>query len=316
MKIQIYGAGMAGSFLYMILKQELENVGIKDARKTPDCRCAWGIAYNEARELYSKIGIDLDDYLLIKPKYAIANGLRFKNRNVAIFDRKRLLEDLWNEIEFKELDGTLKIDATGFERAFLPEIKKDRVYPTLQSVEEHDVEENIYIHARKTGYAWAFPLGENKWHIGAGDLSYERANELIQKLRQEYGFKENAMVCKCRSKIRLLPPSACRPFVAGDVCGVGEAIGCVSGAGEGNVPSLRSAEILFDCLMNDNLNDYEAKILEEFDWIEEEHSFVNAIQSGKKLKALLKLPKVVSIESKRSVEQSAGDLLRLLRALR
>ena len=317
MKIQIYGAGMAGSFLYMLLKQEFEHVGIKDARKTPDCRCAWGIAYREGKKLYSRIGIDLDDYLLLKPKYAIANGLRFKNRNVAIFDRKRLLEDLWNQIEFKEFDGVnLKIDATGFKRAFLPKIENDRVYPTLQSVEEHDVEENIYIHARKTGYAWAFPLGEKKWHIGAGDLSYDRADELIRKLRAEFGFEENTVVCKCRSKIRLLPPSACKPFVAGDIVGVGEAIGCVSGAGEGNVPSLRCAEILFDCLASDCLNEYESRVLEEFDWIENEHEFVNAVQEGKKLAALLKLPKVVAVESKRSVQQSVLDLFKLLRALR
>jgi flavin-dependent dehydrogenase len=315
MKIQIYGAGMAGSFLYKLLDQEFESVGIKDTRKSPDCRCAWGIAYKQAKEIYAKIGVKLDDYVLLKPKYAIANGLRFKNKNIAIFDRKKLLEDLWKEIEFKEVDNALKIDATGFKRALLPKIKHDRIYPTLQSIEEHDIEENIYVHVRKTGYAWAFPLGEGRWHIGAGDLSYERAQELIRKLRQEYGFEENS-ICKCKSGIRLLPPSACKPFLAKDVCGVGEAIGCVSGAGEGNVPSLRSAEILYECLIDEELEEYESRILEEFRWIEVEHAFVNAVQRGKKLAALLKLPKVVAIESKRSVEQSIFDLLKLVRALR
>ncbi|MBO8182669.1 MAG: NAD(P)/FAD-dependent oxidoreductase [Archaeoglobus sp.] len=318
MKIQIYGAGMAGSFLYMLLKQEFGNVGMKDTRKNPDCRCAWGIAYRQAKELYKRIGIKIDDYILIKPKYAITNGLKLKNKNIAIFDRKKLLEDLWDEIEFKELDGGLKIDATGFKRAFLPKIENDRIYPTIQSIEEHDVDENIYVHARKTGYAWAFPLGDKRWHIGAGDLSDERARELIEVLRQKYGFdlKESGSVCSCKSKIRLLPPSACRPFIVNDTYGVGEVIGCVSGAGEGNVPSLRSAEILYECIVEDKLNEYESRILKEFDWIEEEHEFVNAVQSGKKLKALLKLPRVVAIESKRSVEQSVGDLFRLLRGLK
>jgi len=316
LRVQICGAGIAGSFLYMLLNQDFE-VGITDTRKKPDCRCAWGIAYSEAKELYKEIGIDLEEYVLIRPEYAIANGLRLRNKNIVIFDRKRLLEDLWDQIEFRKIEAKIHIDATGFKRALLPKIKSDRVYPTIQTVEKHNIDDNIYIYARKTGYAWAFPLGDGRWHIGAGDLNETRALELIEMLRQEYGFKEkNGKICSCKAKIRLLPPSACKPFKVGDVFGIGEAIGCVSGAGEGNVPSLKSAKIFYECLINDKLEAYEYRILSEFSWIEEEHKFVEAVQNGKRLTALLKLPKIVSIESKRSVSQSIGDLIRFMKVLK
>ena len=312
MRIQICGAGMAGSYLHMLLSEDFD-VGIKDVRAEPDCRCAWGIAYKQAKKLYMEIGIDLDEYILLKPKYAVANGIKIKNRNIVIFDKKRLLKNLWEQIEFKEVKADLFVDATGYKRVLLPKLD-DKLYPTIQMIEEHDAEENIYAYARRTGYAWAFPLGSNRWHIGAGDLNETRAFELIERLRQEYEFGEGDKICSCKSKIRMLPPSKCRPFVSGNVIGVGEAIGCVSGFGEGNAPALESAKILYECLINNELREYEKRILKEFKWIEEEHKFVEAIQRGEMLSAVLRLPEVISIERERSAELSL-NLLFLLRDL-
>lgn len=314
MKIQIYGAGMAGSYLYMLLSEEFD-VTVKDTRKKPDCRCAWGTMYSEAKKLYKEIGINLDEFILVKPKYAIANGIKIKNKNVVIFDRKRLLEKLWSQIKFGDTKADIIVDATGYKRALLPKLN-DKLYPTIQTIEEHDAEENIYAYGRKTGYAWAFPLGDNKWHIGAGDVNERRAQELIEILRQKYGFNETQKICSCKSKIRLLPPSKCRPFIYKNIVGVGEAIGCVSGFGEGNAPSLLSAKILAECLTSNSLDEYEKRILDEFKWIEEEHEFVESVQNGKKLKVLLKIPKVMAIEKNRSVEYSIKDLLQLIRTLR
>ena len=314
LRVQVCGAGMAGSYLYMLLSKDFD-VGIKDVRAEPDCRCAWGIAYKQAKKLYREIGIDLDEYVLLKPKYAVANGIKIKNRNIVIFDKKRLLEDLWEQIEFKEIRADLYVDATGYKRALLPKLN-DRLYPTIQMIEEHDAEENIYAYARRTGYAWAFPLGNNRWHIGAGDLNETRALELIERLRQEYGFDERDKICRCKSKIRILPPSKCRPFVSGNIVGVGEAIGCVSGLGEGNAPALESAKILYECLINDELGEYEKRILKEFKWIEEEHKFLEAIQSCKKFAVLLQLPRVINIEKRRSAEYSIKDLVCLINTLK
>jgi len=318
MNIQIYGAGIAGTYLYELLSQADYNVSIWDVRSEPDCRCAWGIAYNEGKELYKEIGINLDEYILSKPKYLVINKkLWLKNKNIVIFDRKKLLKDLWKDIEFKkEEQPDIIVDATGYNRAILPKIKNDKLYVTIQAVEKYELDENIYIQMRKTGYAWAFPLGDNMWHIGAGELTDGRALELIDQLRKVYDLVENKKSCFCKSKVRMLPPSKCKPIVHGNVYGVGEAIGCVSGGGEGNAPSLRCAKILYDCIINDELKSYEKKVMEEFWWIEEEHKFLEAVQSGKKLTALKLIPKVVAIECKRSVQQSVKDIINLLNLLK
>jgi len=316
MRIQIYGAGMAGSYLYELLSQRGYDVRIYDVRSKPDCRCAWGIAYTEAKELYSKVGVNLDDYVLAKPKEIVINDkIVLRNKNLYIFDRKRLLEDLWKDFELEKGDGDVVVDATGCARAILPKIENDAIYCTVQYIERHNLDENIYVQMRKTGYAWAFPLGD-RWHIGAGDLTYERALELIDQLRRVYDIPEVERVCECRAKIRMLPPSKCKPIVHGNVYGVGEAIGCVSGGGEGNAPSLRCAYLFYECLEAGELHDYEKRVLEEFWWIEEEHKFLYAVQNDKKLTALRLLPKVVSIESKRSVHQSVRDIKNLLNLLR
>ena len=311
MRVQVYGAGTSGSFLYRLLDGKFE-VGIKDVRSSPDCECAWGTVYSEAKSLYRMVGINFDEYVLVKPEDIIINGLRFRNLGIVTFDRKRLLEDIWREIDFTEVKADLVIDATGCERALLPKIENDRLYSTIQFLEKHKSEENLLIYARRTGYAWAFPLGDHLWHVGAGEKSPTRASELLQIFRNKYGFKGNNQVCSCRGKIRLLPPSRCKPFLYRNVLGVGEAIGCVSGFGEGNVPALKSAWILYECLRENRLRKYEERIIREFKWIENEHRFVEQLQAGRKLTALHLLLKVVSTEAKRTIKPSLEALKYLI----
>ena len=316
MSIQIYGAGIAGSFLFFLLKNNGFEVGIKDIRSSPDCRCAWGTSYNEAKRLYKLINVDLDDYVLVKPEKVVANDVEFKNKFIVIFDRKKLLEDLWKSMDFKEIEAEIVVDATGAARSYLPKIAQDKLYPTVQYIEKQRIgEDNIYIYLRRTGYSWAFPLGNNYWHIGAGDTSEARALELIEMLREYYGFKNGERKCACKALIRLLPPSRCKPIVYNNIFGVGEAIGCVSGLGEGNAPSLECARIFFECVKNGKLDKYEEIVMKNFEWIEREHEFVEAVQNGKKVKALRLLPKVVLFESKRSVEQSLSNFRSLLKFL-
>ncbi|MCS7144644.1 MAG: NAD(P)/FAD-dependent oxidoreductase [Archaeoglobaceae archaeon] len=304
--IQIYGAGMAGTYLYSLLTKNGIKANIFDLRKTPDCRCAWGFAYSEAKELYSKIEVNLDDYVLVRPKNIVVNRLQLKNRDVVIVNKLKLLEDLWKSIEFRESDAEIVVDATGAKRAFLPKIEKDRFIYTIQFIEEHEREEDIFINFERHGYAWAFPLG-GEWHIGAGSAYEEKVEKLIQKLRERYDFREKEKKCNCKAELRMLPPSKCRPFVHGKVVGVGEAIGCVSGAGEGNVPALKSALILFECL--NKLEMYEKRIMKEFSWIEREQRFVDSALKG--LPAFHLLPKIIAFERKRLVEHSLIDFLRI-----
>jgi len=307
---------MAGSFLYLLLKQDGEfRVGIKDLRGEPDCKCAWGIVYPEARALYRKVGVRLDDYVLARTRKAIVNGVEFKSQIVS-FDRRRLLRDLWNEMEFRELEGPdLIVDATGCDRALLPKIRNDVKYATIQFLERHkrhEQDEILYIHARRTGYAWAIPLGDGRWHVGAGEKNAERASELLQAFRRRYGFNGGSRLCSCRAEVRLLPPSRCRPFISGRVVGVGEAVGCVSGFGEGNAPSLKSADILHECLRRNALGEYERRILEEFRWIEVEHRFVWEAQRGRRMPSPQLSLKVILIESRRTIKPSFKGVVQWL----
>lgn len=304
--IQIYGAGIAGTFLYNILIKNGYKCSIFDIRKSPDCRCGWGIAYKEAKELYSEIDLDLDEFILSIPEKVLVNGLELKNRGIAIFDKFGLLSELWKGIEFKKEDAEIIVDATGASRAILPKINEDRLLPTLQFKERHKNEENIYIYFERHGYAWAFPLGD-EWHIGAGSIYEEKIPELIEKLRNRYGFEKAESDCSCRARIRMLPPSKCRPFVAQNVVGVGEAIGCVSGAGEGNAPALKSAKILFECL--ENLEEYEMRILNELKWIEREQKFLESVLRG--FPAFHLLFKIIPHESERLVKHSMLDFIRI-----
>lgn len=304
--IQIYGAGVAGTFLYYLLFKKGYDVSIFDVRTSPDCRCGWGIAYEEAKSLYSEIDVKIDEFILTKPEKVIVNGLELRNRGIAVFDKLRLLKELWRNLEFGENNAKLIVDATGAKRAYLPKIANDRLVPTLQFMEKQNSEENIYIYFEKHGYAWAFPLGD-LWHIGAGSIFENRIPELIEKLRLRFGFERKKSTCNCGAKIRMLPPSKCRPFVHGNVVGVGEAIGCVSGAGEGNVPALRCAKILCDYI--ENLESYEKKVLKELYWIEREQRFLESVLRG--LPAIHLLFKIISHERKRLVEHSLLDFLRI-----
>ncbi len=309
--IQIFGAGIAGSYLYHLFCNAGYEVSIYDKREKPDCRCAWGIAYKEAKELYRLIDVDIDDYILCRPKHVVANGIWLRNKNIVMFDKKRLLEYLW-DFDFSIVDAELKIDATGVARAYLPPVKKDRIVKTFQRLEKHDMDENIYIYMSRTGYAWAFPLGDRMWHIGAGDVDESKIPFLINKLREKYDFIESDKLCSCHGRIRMVQPSKCKPFVYENVVGVGEAIGCVSGAGEGNAPALISARILFECIDNGELENYESRIFSELGWIENEQKFVESMLKKNFLKALAYLPKIISIEKERSVDHSISDIKKIL----
>jgi flavin-dependent dehydrogenase len=313
-KIQIYGAGMAGSFLYHLLKEDGFDVTIFDKRKTPDCRCGWGTVYSEAKEIYRKIGLSFDEYVLVKPKGVVANGVFFKNKDLVTFDRKKLLEDLWQEMDFEERRKVdIIIDATGVARAILPPIENDRVGIAYQCVEKHDAEDNFYIHLEKTGYAWAFPLADGKWHIGAGEMEKERVIHLLDGLRKRYGFKNSESgVCNCWGSLRMMKLSDCRPFIYENIVGVGESIGTVSGAGEGNIPSLISANVLFECLKEGRLDEYEKRIFRELEWVENEQKFVEALLNRKVFSVIKLLPKIIAHEKKRTVEHSIMDIKKLL----
>lgn len=55
----------------------------------------------------------------------------------------------------------------------------------------------------------------------------------------------------------------------------GEAVGAISGSGEGNAPSAKTVELLLENL--NNPQQYTAAILTEFSWLKNDHAFLHAL---------------------------------------
>ena len=91
----------------------------------------------------------------------------------------------------------------------------------------------------------------------------------------------------------------------GNVIGVGEAIGTVSPiTGEGIVPSLQSAEILYKCLKINEAHSigirYQEKIRKEFGYYNKLSSVVSNIQKGDVIK-------IENVWSLKSVKRTIND---------
>ncbi|MHC1635772.1 MAG: NAD(P)/FAD-dependent oxidoreductase [Candidatus Methanospirareceae archaeon] len=312
MRVQIYGAGMAGSYLYHLLRNKGIDVSITDIRKTPDCRCAWGIEnYSEVKELYKKIGIDFDDYVLVRIRKARTPtvGVELSEGSV-IFNKRKLLVDLWEDLQFEKKDADVIVDATGYSRAILPPIPDDRLIPTVQTLERVEGldEETLYFYPSRfgEGYAWAFPAGDNKWHIGAGDLRGEgMVKYLIEKLRESFKI-QGEVLCKCKAFVRHLPPSRCVPVVSGNVYGVGESIGCVNELGGGNLLALRSAALFAKYVCEDALDDYERGIFSEFKYLEKSYTLMDEFRDSIRKRRLLKSLRA-GIKLRRELKERGGD---------
>lgn len=167
----------------------------------------------------------------------------------------------------------LVIDATGPARALLgpptiPDRKAHCWQATVPHTADHGlVRETVYIRLFKNGYAWAFDIGD-AFHIGAGAVT-ERPNKLPElyasQLMREQGHLKSLRVdgsCKCnRSEIRVQPLFLRDPLSIIDheyrVIAVGEAAGCVTPFGEGNVQAITSARVL-ESIIAPEINTFEA----------------------------------------------------------
>jgi len=323
MKISIFGAGMAGTYLAKLLEGNCE---LFDISRFPRCSCAYGLIYGKAKELTSKIWIDLDEYVLSRPEEVEINGISVKNRNVVIFDKKKWLSDLWNELNVRSLgdsvfsDADLKVNSTGrYGRRF------DRYLVTRQYKKKiPDLDENLYIFSNAEGYAWAFPLGDHVFHVGAGAKNTSTTLDLLQKLLSKHKIPDKS-ICECWGKIRYIIPSWETLFWPpdGDWVAIGEAGGFVSAFGEGNLLAMETANILYEVLdkygFDENFihrikSDYGFRVIGETQWIKKQHEFVDALGKGF-WNSLTKLPGILRIAKSRSVELSLTDGIKILRRI-
>jgi flavin-dependent dehydrogenase len=293
MKIAICGAGLVGSYLHRLLSQAgFERITIFDKPAPPNTSCginpcAWGTSIG-FEELLKDAGLDPRKYLLRTFDSMIMNGIKV-NTKAMVIDKPRLIADLLKGTQVtrapviaNEFDRI--IDATGFDRAFLPATNKDVIFYCVQYRVSSQETHELGIDISNLGYAWRFPMSHHQYHIGAGSVAIA-PHLMLEKL----GWLGNSsQICACTGRIRFTAPHFSLPFVDTTkyencpVWGVGEAIGCVSPlVGEGIIPGLKSARLL---LANwENPQAYQHAILKEFSWMKGERKLVDKAVQGKRI---------------------------------
>lgn len=324
MRIAIAGAGLSGAYLYRLLK----NCGLNDTITVFDrphetscgiSPCAWGTTLG-FEGLVQQAGLEPHRYAIRQHDHVMMDEMNIKT-DALMINKPRLIKDLLKGAEIINADIPLDeydrvIDATGVARAYLPRIRDDIILPCVQCRMATEPDNNdLRIKISKIGYAWSFPLYTGIHHVGAGSLVVDPV-ELLNDFRKdiEVNNEYREIVCSCESSVRLTAPVKSKPFVRGKIWGVGEAIGCVAPlAGEGIIPGMRSARILFDN-WNDSLA-YERAILKEFKWMEGERRVVDRLRRGEDLN--IRSGFVLKETTKRmGMDLKLLDALKLLRRAR
>ena len=286
MRIAIAGAGISGAYLYRLLKGYGHDVTIFDIEHKTNCRispCAWGTSKG-FEDLVGRAGLNPYDYILRSIDHIWFDEIKIKADMLTI-DKPKLIEDLLGDAKIHDANSLWVsqydrvIDATGVARAYLPPIPNDLISPCYQFRMVSDEPPEMRIKISRVGYAWSFPLSDHEFHVGAGSLVMDPV-KILKDLTwmPPYSFGKRVK-CVCSSNVRLTAPRGSRPFVHGNVWGIGEAIGCVAPlAGDGILHGMRSALLLLENI--DSPADYERAILKEFAWMEKEREVVERLQSG------------------------------------
>ena len=295
MKIAIVGMGLAGAYLASMLNKDHKVTGFERLPEDKfDSVCAWGTSMKGVEGFAKNVGLNFNDYIIHKGKEMRVDlwgrKLKINLIGLCIFEKKQFIKDMAKSVDIKYSEYITKenlpnkydliIDATGLTRTMLPRIKNDLLIPCVQyKVKYKDTpRDDFYVKPfpNFTGYFWYFPLRDGYAHIGAGD--YKKGHNLeLNNFLKKYPCE---IISKTGRPVRILPPRLCRPIYSGNVVGVGESIGTVfSLLGEGIIPSLQCADILFNNL--DNLQEYEVKVLSKFKSYNRVYSFLSSKLNNK-----------------------------------
>ncbi len=282
-RIKIAGLGISGMYLYRRLKDAGFDVAAYDPKKR-GYYIPCGYATNEFKicKYMSKINIEFSGYVLSRADDIIFSGNRFEGRTLkssglCTFDKNRLeaagTEDIQVSPVLSEKDELI-IDATGISRAYIGPAAGDIKYKTLEYLTDYSDYKDFYFYFLPggRGYFWSFPMGK-EFHIGVGSLS-DGDFSLVRKYKKIKVAARN---------IRMAPQFD--SIGHGNIIGVGEAIGTISPVtGEGIIPSLKSAEILYNCLKTGDTDSirtrYRQKIKKEFGYYSKLSSLVLNVQRG------------------------------------
>lgn len=285
-RIAIGGLGISGSYLL----RRLEDSGFEVHGFDPKVAdyyipCGYATNLDRLKKYMKNIGIDAGQYVQSTASSITFSGFNFKpvqfgSRGLCTIDKNRIERDIIEDMKTKRerISGNhdLIVDATGVSRYYLGKSSSDMVMPAreyLTKTADHtDFFFNFFQGGK--GYYWEFPLGDH-FHVGAGAIDYEVLEENLKEIPHEKITGR---------KIRLKP--LFDQISSGNVVGVGEAIGTVSPiTGEGIIPSLKSAEILFQCLKrNDDLTElkesYSKEINRKFMEYKNLYALLMKVQSG------------------------------------
>ena len=304
MKIAIVGLGLAGSYLFKRLTLGTDHQITAFERHCPDKQqrlvCGWGVHSTDFDHYARQCLLDPSDYYLHQAQKAYLTvgdaSIVVPVYDLCTFNKQTFLTDLQAHIPgffakvyygkgayydhgIERSSFDLIIDATGYRRSMLGPISNgiDQFIHCRQYVIQYENSppyDDFHMELYRDGYLWLFPLTNGLCHIGAGTFDHSHKEKLLQFF-EKYG--DYTILEVGNKPVRILPTSQCLPFSKENIIGVGEAIGVVRPlVGEGIIPSLRSAEILFDCLCSDSLQDYENLILQEFKSHDREWSYVQA----------------------------------------
>ena len=287
--IAIGGLGISGSYLIKRLHDSGFEVTGFDP-KVPDyyIPCGYATNINKLRPYMKKIGIDADKFVLSRSAKVTFSGHNFKpvefgSRGLCTIDKNALEKSMVGAMKTRReiITGRhdLIVDATGVSRYYLGKPSSDLLMPAREYLTDSADHQDFYFHFFEggKGYYWEFPLGDH-FHIGSGAVDLD---VLDSSLRPVPHLRVTGR------KIRLKP--LFDQVSNGNVIGIGEAIGTVSPiTGEGIIPSLKSAEILFQCLRKyDDLEEVRAKysveILKNFGPYLDLYSLLTKVQKGENL---------------------------------
>ena len=305
MRIAIAGAGIAGSYLANLLGNKGIGTDLFDGMDHGTgcgCRsCGWGAPGSIARYL-DAVGLRMEDYLLEPMPVMHFDGLVAKTPLVTL-DKPRLIQDLTCGIGIKKNnlgaeeagEYDIIVDATGISRAFLPPCNADLTLPTLQDrvvVDPHGESEfpaGVYGNqVPGLGYVWVFPLGNNRYHIGAGGIGLDHLDTILDRFYADNaGTFSFTRLCRCRGVIRVASPYYSTPIFTREVrpdgtsrltVGVGESIGTVAPfTGEGIGFSLDCAAVLAETWPYPER--YAGRVLTRFAWMKKERETLDYLLS-------------------------------------
>jgi flavin-dependent dehydrogenase len=253
LRLAICGAGVAGSYLYSLLSLNRSDIKLEifDGNPRRGCSCAFGTFYSLLAEKLKRVHLNVEDYVLSKNTGVVINGVFVKLRNEITIDKPRLVRDLCPhpipmDVDPFSVEGDIVVNATGKPLGPHHTIPTHQFKAKVSGLEPRT--NYVLIDPKYAGYAWAFPLDEEgRWfHIGAGCVNAS-PEVLVDRLMKRYKIEVASKACSCSRPIAIVDPRA--NLTKGRVVSIGEAGGFVYPiTGEGILPSMDSAEMLFEAL--------------------------------------------------------------------